>query len=99
LLVRYDITKALIESGRLKPEELPESIRAGDPPRLKSPAEVASRAYNTIADVYGVATAKVPGAAQIQDKYLAEYSDRRVNVLISRQAEGKEGLKSKLGLE
>jgi hypothetical protein len=99
LLVRYDITKALVESGQLKPQDLPASIRSdGDPPRLKSPAEFMTRDYNSIADSYEVATGKAPGAARIQDKYLAEYSDRQNRVVDQRLAEDRNELKPKLGI-
>ena len=92
----FDAAGSFVDAGL---DDLPESIRAGDPPRLKSPAEYSAEDYNTIADAYGVATGKVPGTALLQDRCLAEYSERHMKALFARQAEGKEGLKSKLGIE
>jgi hypothetical protein len=99
MLIRYEMTNALIESGQIKVEDLPDEIRGhGNPPRLMSPAEFKSADYNKIAGAYEKSTAGVPGVTQISDKYLTEYSDSYSTVANRRTADIPGELKTKLGI-
>jgi hypothetical protein len=97
LVVRYDITTALVESGQLKVEDLPQQIRTSDdPPRLKSPAEFRSENYNAVADVYRSATTTIPAADKLENDYLNEYSSRITEARGKYLADDRTELKTKL---
>jgi hypothetical protein len=100
LLARYEMTSALVESGRLKVEDLPAGIRddSTDPPRLRSPAEFRSASYGQIAGSYTQATASVPGVGKLQDDYLRDYSDSYGYMQREYTFETSGGLNTKLGI-
>ena len=99
LLVRYEMTSALVESGQIKVKDLPEKIRDdGNPPRLKSPAEFRSLSYNDASGAYVRATAGVPGMADLQKAYLGDYSNSYGYMTDNYAPETTEGLQTKLGI-
>ncbi|GAA1559687.1 hypothetical protein GCM10009804_15650 [Kribbella hippodromi] len=86
LIVRYNFTKALIESGHLRVEDLPDELRhSGHPPRLRSPAEIPSDERSTLEALYIDAVSTVPGAAKKLESYLTEYRLVSSKVLLNRQ--------------
>jgi hypothetical protein len=99
LLARYEMTSALVESGQIKVEDLPDLIRNdGNPPRLKSPAEFRSTNYTRIQGEYERATAGVPGMADLQKAYLGDYSNSYGYMTDNYAPETTQGLQTKLGI-
>ncbi|TCC37478.1 hypothetical protein E0H75_40795 [Kribbella capetownensis] len=99
LLIRYNITQALVESGQLDVNDLPEAIRSSDvPPRLKSPAEFRPSQYNDLADTYKTATGTLPGGKSLEDDYLKAYTEITALDQDKYRADSRDGLKNKLGI-
>jgi hypothetical protein len=93
LLVRYNFTKALVESGQLKVENLPADIRSTDnPPRLMSPAEFDSKSYKERQDSYKAAIETVPGADDKLRDYLSEFQANAAGTAARRRATSREAL-------
>ncbi|MDX3006261.1 hypothetical protein PWY87_31585 [Kribbella solani] len=73
-LVRYNFTRALIESGKLRIEDLPLTLQSSDhPPRLKSPAEFQNQLHSTLSGYYDKVIDQIPGASKELNAYIGEY--------------------------
>lgn len=99
LLIHYNITKALVESGKLDVHELAPNIRSSDvPPRLKSPADFRVKLHLELIDDYKAETGKVPGGMSLADAYINTYTPIIAKDNDRYLAETPAGLKIKLGI-
>ncbi|WP_432887933.1 hypothetical protein ACQPYH_06330 [Kribbella sp. CA-245084] len=97
LIVRYNFTKALIESGQLKVEDLPDDLRSkGIPPHLTSPAERGNLLQQDLEALYIEAVAKVPRASEKLTSYLIEYRSTIAKVLLNCQSDSTQEFNEKI---
>ncbi|WP_405062856.1 hypothetical protein OG474_14795 [Kribbella sp. NBC_01505] len=98
LITRYEFAKALVETGKLDPEDLPSAVRSNDiPPRLKSPAEFEAENYSVAADSYDEAVARTSSGA-LQAKFMKHHSEVYDRAIANFRAEDREQLHEKLGI-
>jgi hypothetical protein len=99
MMHRYNLTKALLESGELKLEDLPSELRTSEPhPRLKSPGEFPSEDYDGISDEYHRSNESVPGVGDLQETYLSEFSAQESGIAEAYTADDPKEVKKKLGV-
>ncbi|GAB3954946.1 hypothetical protein GCM10029976_098320 [Kribbella albertanoniae] len=99
LLIHYNITKALVESGKLDVHQLAPDMRSsGVPPRLLSPADFRENEYFDLIDAYKAETGKVPGGTSLADAYIKTYTPILAKDNERYLADNPAGLKNKLGI-
>lgn len=98
LVVRYEFAKALVESGKLKLEDVPANALAdGSPPRLKSPAEVMPKDYNDLVIAYDRAASRSPAGAT-QGDFLKAYQKIYDRAIGERRADSRGDLYDRVGI-